>query len=232
MAARQVVFITGASRGIGLATARKFLAADWRVAAFYHQQPGPTLDNVAWYQLEMTDGDSINRAITQAHADCGQIDCFVNCAGIFGYKNLLEYDEELIDQVIGVNEKGAYLCTKAVLDHMKNGSIVFISSTAAQIGSSDPIYAGTKAAMLGLTKSLAKTLAPQIRVNCVAPGVTKSDMTKRMNPDRLAQHIEMTLLKRMAQPQDIANVIYFLASDDARHITGACLDVNGGYVLR
>jgi len=115
---------------------------------------------------------------------------------------------------------------------MVNGSIVYISSTAAQIGSTDPVYAGTKSAILGLTKTMAKALAPKIRVNCVAPGVTNSDMTKSMKPERLSQLIEMSLLKRIAEPEDIANAVYFLANEESRHITGACLDVNGGYVLR
>ena len=115
---------------------------------------------------------------------------------------------------------------------MVKGSMVFITSTAAQAGSSDPVYAGTKAAVQGFVKSMAKELAPNIRVNSVAPGVTNSGMTKQMNQERLAQLIEMSLLKKIARPEDIANGIYFLASDEASHITGACLDINGGYVLR
>ena len=94
------------------------------------------------------------------------------------------------------------------------------------------MYAGTKAAILGFTKSMAKALAPRIRVNCVAPGVTESDMTKNMNQERLDQLINMSLLKKVAKPEDVANGIFFLASEEAGHITGACLDINGGYVLR
>jgi NAD(P)-dependent dehydrogenase (short-subunit alcohol dehydrogenase family) len=115
---------------------------------------------------------------------------------------------------------------------MSEGTIVHVSSTAAQVGSSDPVYAGTKAAVTGFVKSMAKALAPKIRVNCVAPGVTESGMTKNMNPDRLDQLISLSLLKKIAEPADIANGIYFLASDESRHITGSCLDINGGYVLR
>lgn len=229
---KKVAFITGASRGIGLATAKKFASHGWHVAGFYNQKKGPQIKNVQWYQLEITQYPSIKSSFRKAFADMGRLDFFVNCVGIFGYKSLAEYDEKLLDKIMAVNERGAYLCTKEVLDKIHEGSIVFISSTAAQVGSTDPVYAGTKSAMFGLTKSMAKALAPKVRVNCIAPGVTRSDMTKNMKPERLKQLIDMTLLKRPAEPEDIANSIYFLASDEAKHLTGVCLDINGGYVLR
>lgn len=228
----KTVFITGASRGIGLATAKKFISEGWKVVGFYNQKPGDIQAGCTWYQLDMSDSRSIKGVFEKALSEHGQIDAFVNCAGIFGYKNLIDYDEELMDKVINVNEKGTYLTTKAVLSNMKSGSIVYISSTAAQVGSTDPIYAATKAAIFGFTKSMAKALAPNIRVNCIAPGVTNSDMTKNMKPERLAQHKDMTLLKRIAEPEDIAETIYFLSSDASKHITGSCIDINGGYVLR
>lgn len=221
----KAVFITGASRGIGLATAKKFASEGWKVAGFSNKTEG-------YYQMEMNDYGSIQKAIKQAVEELGRVDCLVNCAGIFGYKDLRQYDIETMTRVIGVNEMGMYLVTKEVLNYMTEGSMVFIASTAAQVGSSDPVYAGTKSAVLGFVKSIAKALAPKIRVNCVSPGVTESDMTKNMNPERLRQLIDMTLLKKAAVPEDIANGIYFLASEEASHITGACLDINGGYVLR
>lgn len=228
----KVVFITGASRGIGLATVNKFVANGWSVAGFYNQKEGPKIDNVAWFQLDVAKYSSIKEAITLAFQNFGRIDCLVNCAGIFGYQDLAGYDEELIDKVISVNEKGTYLCTKEILNKMVEGSIVNISSTAAQVGSTDPIYAASKAAILGFTKSMAKVLGPDIRVNCIAPGITNTEMMNHHKPERIKQITEATPLKRIANPEDIANAIYFLASDDAKHITGACLDVNGGYVLR
>lgn len=228
----KTVFITGASRGIGLATAKKFISEGWNVIGFYNQKPGDIQTGCTWYQIDMSDSKSIKAVFDKAMSEHGQIDAFVNSAGIFGYKNLNDYDEELMDKVIAVNEKGTYLTTKAVLSNMKSGSIIYISSTAAQVGSTDPIYAATKAAIFGFTKSMAKALAPSIRVNCIAPGVTNSDMTKNMKPERLAQHKDMTLLKRIAEPEDIAETIYFLSSDTSKHITGSCIDINGGYVLR
>lgn len=230
---KKVVFITGASRGIGLATAKKFLAAGWSVAGFFHQTAGQELEGLRWYQLEICLGDKVEAAFNAAYTDFGRVDAFVNCAGVFGYKSLGEYDNELFGKVIATNEMGTYHTTKAVMNWLpEGGSIVLISSTAAQVGSGDPIYAATKGAVLSFAKSMAKALAPKIRVNCVAPGVTDSDMTKNMKPERLAQLIDATPLKKMAQPEDVADAIFFLTSDEAKHITGACLDVNGGYVLR
>lgn len=114
---------------------------------------------------------------------------------------------------------------------MTEGTVVNVSSTVALVGGTDPIYSGTKAALLGFTKSMAKTLAPKIRVNAVAPGATDTDMMKTYNPERRQQLVDATLLKRMAEAGDIANTIYFLASDESKHITGICLNVSGGYVL-
>jgi len=232
MKEQKVVFITGASRGIGLATTKKFVDNGWKVAGFYNQKKGPKTKDVNWYQLEIADKNSVEQSFSKAFKDFKKLDALVNCAGIFGYKNIVEYDEALFDKVIGVNEKGAYYVTQEALKRMTNGSVVYVSSTAAQTGSTDPVYAGTKSAILGLTKSIAKAYAPSIRVNCVAPGVTDSDMAKNMKPERLQQLISMSLLKRVAKTEDVANAIYFLASDQSKHITGACLDINGGYVLR
>jgi len=232
MVNNKVVFITGASRGIGLATVSKFVANGWWVVGFYNQNQGPKIKNVSWYYLDVANYSSIIEAFTSAYKEFGRIDCLVNCAGIFGYKDLAGYDEELIDKIIAVNEKGTYLCTKEILDKMTDGSIANISSTAAQVGSTDPIYAASKAAILGFTKSMAKALAPKIRVNCVAPGAANTDMMKNYKPERVAQLRDLTLLKRLAEAEDVASAIYFLASDEAKHITGTCLDVNGGYVLR
>lgn len=229
---KKVVFITGASRGIGLAAVKRFSSERWQVAGFYNQSKGPEVKNVTWYQLDIAKYSNIRESFDKAFNDLGRIDCLVNCAGIFGYKDLAGYDEDLMDKVIGVNEKGTYLCTKEVIGKMVEGSIVNISSTAAQIGSSDPVYAGTKSAILGFTKSMAKALAPKVRVNCISPGATNTDMMKNYKPERVSQLKDMTLLKRLAEPEDISDSIYFLASDQSKHITGICLDINGGYVLR
>lgn len=229
----KVVFVSGASRGIGLATARKFSKEGWQVAAFYNIKPGPNIENVKWYQVEIGSLKNVEKSFSEAFEDFNRVDCLINNAGIFAYKKgLADYDEDTIDKIISTNEKSMYFCTKVIQDKLIEGSIINVSSTAAHVGGSDPVYSGTKAAVLGFTKSMAKNLAPKVRVNSIAPGATDTDMMRNYNKERQQQLIESTLNKRMAQPEDIANAIYFLASDEAIHITGICLDVAGGYVMR
>lgn len=229
---KRVVFITGASRGIGLATAKKFAAEGFDVAGFYKNNPGPEVPGVTYFQVDIANPSSIEGSFTKAFETFGRIDVLVNCAGIYGYKKLQEYPLELMDSVINTNERGTYLFTKVALTRFTEGAIVNVASIAGQIGSVDPVYAGTKGAILAFTKSMARALAPKIRVNCVAPGITESDMARGMDEEALRQRIEATLLKKIATPEDIASGIYFLASESAGHITGACLDVSGGAVLR
>lgn len=213
----KVVIITGGTGGIGKATAEKFVAEGWKVVAMSQED------------ADVTNPESVEKFFSKY----SQIDCLVNCAGIFGNKTLPEYDFESINKVIAVNETGTYLCTQAVLKIMTSGSIVNISSVAGQVGSgSDPIYAATKGAILAFSKSMAKALAPKIRVNCVAPGITDTGLLDARKWTDIAFDVDQTPLGRMADPADIANAIYFLASEDAKHITGSTIDVNGGVLMR
>ncbi len=213
----KIVIITGGTGGIGKVTAEKFTVEGWKVVAMSRND------------ADVTNPESIEKFFSQYP----KIDCLVNCAGIFGNKTLAEYDLESINKVIAVNEIGTYLCTQAALQKMISGSIVNISSVAGQVGSgADPIYAATKGAILAFTKSMAKALAPKIRVNCVAPGVTDTGLLDARKWTDIAFDVDQTPLGKMASPADIANTIYFLASDEAAHITGATLDVNGGVLMR
>ena len=222
----KVVFITGASRGIGAATAKKFASQGWKVAGFSNKTEG-------YYQMDAGDGESIKKAFTKAFEDMGRVDCLVNCAGILLDKRISNYEVEDMEKIIRVNEMGVYLCTKKVLEYMQEGSMVNISSTAAQAGSWDPVYAGTKGAVWSFSKSMALALAPRIRVNCVAPGIVDTDMGNfGWSPNELKERVEAIPMGRMAKSEEIAAGVYFLASDEASHITGACLDINGGYTQR
>jgi 3-oxoacyl-[acyl-carrier protein] reductase len=227
-----VVFITGASRGIGAATVKKFVEMGWNVVGFYNENKTDDTDKIKYVRMDITSFESIKAAFKQGVGFWGNVDALVNCAGLFGYKKLMDYDEELMDKVIAVNEKGTYLTTRAVLDYMQEGSIVHVSSTAGQVGSTDIVYAGTKAAVTAYVKSAAKQLAPKIRINCVAPGPTDTHMLRKHDPERVEKLKEMILLKRLGDAEEIANAIYFLASDQSSFITGTTLDVNGGMVLR
>lgn len=228
-----MVFITGASRGIGAATAKKFFSQGWAVAGFYNKNKALNSEGQKYYQMDVAEPESIKRAFEQAFSDFGRVDCLVNNVGMFGASGLQNYDVDKMDYVYKVNERSTYLCTQMVLEWLKEGSIVNLSSTAGQVGSSDPVYAAAKAAVAGFTKSMAKELAPKVRVNCVAPGVVDTEMLRSYyNADKMESRRQEILLKEIAKPEDVANGIYFLASDQAGHITGACLDINGGYVLR
>lgn len=214
---QKIVVITGGTGGIGKATANKFKSNDWKVVALGKSD------------VNITDSKSVEEYFSRYR----QIDCLVNCAGIFGNKNLFEYDDKSINEIIAVNEVGTYLCTQAVVKRMTEGSIVNIASVAGQVGSgADPIYAATKGAILAFSKSMAKALAPKIRVNCVAPGITNTGLLDARKWTDIAFDVDQTPLGKMAEPEEIANAIYFLASDQASFITGATLDVNGGLVLR
>ena len=213
----KIVFITGGTGGIGKATTEKFAVEGWKVVAMSRED------------ADVTNPESVEKFF----AKYPKIDCLVNCAGIFGNKTLPEYDLESINKVIAVNEMGTYLCTQAVLKIMEVGSIINTSSVAGQVGSgSDPIYAASKGAILAFSKSMAKALAPKIRVNCVAPGVTDTGLLDARKWTDIAFDVDQTPLGKMANPSDIANAIYFLASDNAVHITGATIDVNGGVLMR
>ncbi len=228
------MFITGASRGIGAACVKKFTDEGWFVVGFYNKTQKLENSNVVkYYQVDVGDPESVNKAFDTAFSEVGRIDCLVNNAGIVVDKKLVEYTMDDFKKIIQVNEMGVYVCTQKVLEKMGEGVIVNVSSTAAQYGSYDAIYGATKGAVLSFTKSMALELAPRIRVNCVAPGLTKTDLgLSGWKPEEFETRAKMIPLGKIAEASDVADGIYFLASDGAKHITGACLDINGGYVLR
>ena len=166
----------------------------------------------------------------------GRIDILVNSAGIYRRNSLENMTPEMWDETMDTNLKGTFLASQIVSETMKKqdyGKIVNISSVSGQIGTSSPDYAASKAAIFGLTRSLAAVLAPHhINVNAVVPGPTDTDMLKVSPPDRLKSLINQIPLKRLATPEDIASATAFLCSDEAGYITGSALDVNGGLCMR
>ena len=240
----KVILVTGASRGIGRATAIRFGQEGGFIFVGYRGKQDLAEETVALIKkaggeglslnLDVASPDSVGKAIEQIKKIKNKVDVLVNNAGVLPGKLLSEYDEDWLEKVLGVNEKGVYRVTKEILPLMPQGGVIInLASSAGESGSeSDPVYSASKAAILGFTKSLAKQLAPKIRVNAVAPGVVETDLIKNNTENWRRLRLEQIPLKEFARPEDIAEAIVFLASSSAKHITGATLDVNGGYYLR
>lgn len=241
----KVALITGGSGGIGEATAVRLieegarigiLARDkkklFEVAERIRSKGGEVVELVA----DVTNREQLNQAIDKLKDTFGErIDVLVNGAGIYQRISLDKITDDDWDETMNINAKGAFLCSQIIAELMKGqggGKIVNISSLTAETGGSSPHYAASKAAIIGLTRSLAQTLAPYgINVNVVLPGPTQTEMISVIPPDRLRSLKESIPLKRIGKPEEIAAAIVFLASSDADYITGASLNVNGGLYM-
>jgi len=242
----KVVLITGAARGIGKNAARMFLDKGAQVvicdvneaqleAAEKDLNPDGSkpLMSVA---ADVSKREAMQRAVAKITAKWGRVDCLINNAGITRDALLHKMTEENWDQVIGVNLKGVFNCTQAVLPAMtpgKNGSIVNTSSIVGVYGNvGQTNYAAAKAGMIGMTKTWAKELGRKgIRVNAVAPGFTMTEMLETV-PEKILDSIkDKTPVRRLGSPDDIGNAYLFLASDQSSFITGQVLGVDGGLVL-
>ena len=229
----KVAIITGGSRGIGYATADKFLkegatviltassqgSADKAVAQLKEKYPDAT---VAGISPNLSNLESVRNAFREAASKYGCIDILVNNAGISESTPFTEYTEETFDKVMDLNVKG-------VFNAKGQGVILSTSSMVSIYGQpSGFAYPASKFAVNGLTVSLARELGPKgIRVNAVAPGITLTDMMKAVPKEVIDPLIKQIPLRRLGQPEDIANAFVFLASDEASYITGVVLSVGG-----
>jgi 3-oxoacyl-[acyl-carrier protein] reductase len=243
----QVAIVTGGSRGIGRATALRFAEAGAQVIVNYAQQKAGAEDVVAAcrdlggkalaVRADVSDARQAADLVDTAFDHFGRLDLLVANAGIWDGAPIEEMSEELWDRVIETNLKGTWAVCRAAVPAMKRAgrsSIVIVSSTAGQRGEAGySYYAASKGGQISFAKSLAVELAPNIRVNCVAPGWVDTELNQSVFSDRgfKEELTDAIPLRRIATADDVALSIVFLASDWAQHITGEVLNVNGGAVL-
>ena len=237
----KVVLITGASRGIGAAAARRFAAEGCRVVVNYNRsraQAEALAEEIGGWavQADVSDPVQVQDMVDNVLDKFCQLDILVCNAGIAQQKLFGDLTDEDWRRMFAVNVDGVFYTIRAALPHFihrKAGRIVTVSSMWGQIGGSCEVaYSAAKAAVIGLTKALAKEVGPSgITVNCVAPGVIATEMNANLDAEALAALAEETPLGIIGQPEDAAQAIWYLASDDAGFLTGQVLAPNGGLVI-
>lgn len=241
MLEERVAVITGGTRGIGLETVRLFCENKAKVVFFGSKEESVSkalkeLKNLGieakGYYPNLMDFESVKKTIDDIVSEFGKIDILVNNAGISAHKKIEETTTSEFSQIMDLNVKAIFNLCKAVVPYMKeqkSGVILNTSSMVSIYGQPSGVgYPTSKFAVNGLTKSLARELAPfGIRVNAVAPGITKTDMVSSLNEEMIKPLIQSIPLGRIGEPRDIANAFLFLASDMASYITGEILSVDG-----
>lgn len=243
---RKTVIITGASKGIGAATAILFAQKGFNVVLNYNDsyESANLLArslcqngfSVSTHKANVANRLEVELMIKETIYKYGAIDVLVNNAGIAHQGLITETDEFDSDRIFDIDLKGVYNCCRAVTPVMVNqkfGKIINISSMWGQVGASCEVaYSAAKAGVIGLTKALAKELAPSgITVNAIAPGLIETGMNANISVEDLNAFVDDIPLGRMGSADEVAEAVFFLAGDSADYITGQVLGVNGGYVI-
>ena len=242
----KVTVVTGAASGIGEAVVRRFVQEGAKVviADINGDALNAVRDSVSHDVLpivvDVTQKTSVDSMINMAVQEFGKVDVLLNGAGIITYAPFLEMAEEEWDRIIAVNLKGYFLCGQAAARAMVKsgvaGKIINIASIASEVVTPDTAhYSASKGGVLQLTKSMALDLAPyNITVNAVGPGVIETKMTEktRSNPEKKEAFLNKTLFKRFGKPEEVAEVIAFLAAFDSNYITGSIYYVDGGWLIQ
>jgi len=242
----KVALITGGGRGIGRAISLALAKEGAKVCINYLHSKNAAAEVVKRikekggeaisHKADVSKLEEVNRMVEETSKRFGRIDILINNAGLNIDKYLMIMNEEEWDKVIDVNLKGTFNCSKAVSRVMidqRSGNIVNISSVSAISGTAGQTnYSAAKGGMISFTKSLARELAPfGIRVNALAPGLIDTEMVKKMPEEMLDRILEITPLKRVGTPKEVAKVVIFLVSEKADYITGQVIRVDGGLAI-
>ena len=242
----KVAIVTGASRGIGRAIALSLASSGANVVVNYAGSEAAAHEvaneiekmgrKAVLFQADVSDGEKVSQMVKKTLEEFGRVDILVNNAGITRDNLLMRMKDSEWDQVINTNLKGVYNCIKAVTRPMmkqRAGRIINISSVVGSLGNPGQAnYVAAKAGVIGLTKSVAREMASRgITVNAVAPGFIETDMTAKLGEDIQTSLMAQIPLQRLGQPDDIANMVRFLCSDEASYITGQTIHVDGGMYM-
>lgn len=243
---RRIALVTGGSRGIGAACVRTFAEAGYAVVFLYNRSAekaaaladalrGANLD-VAAYPCDVSAPEQVQQTLQDILRVYHRVDVLVNCAGIAHIGLLTDMTEAEWDHLFAVNVRGVFSVTKAVLPGMisrRTGAVINVSSMWGEVGAScEAAYSATKAALIGLTKALAKEVGPSgVRVNCIAPGVIDTDMNAQLTDEDRAALADETPLGRIGHAEEVARTALFLGGEGASFITGQVVGVSGGLVI-
>lgn len=242
-----VCMITGAARGIGEAIARHFHQAGYRLALWdlngeavgkFAASLDASKSRVIGQQVDVTSEAGVQAAVDAAVQHFGRIDVLVNCAGIIKHLPIEKMSLQDFESVIRVNLTGTFLCCRAVVPVMKRqgrGKIVNMASLAGRTGRPGVgvNYAAAKAGIIALTQTLAREAGPGgVYVNCLAPGPILTELTKQVGPEVFKTWNVGRAVNKDGLPEDVAQAVLFLASDQSDWITGVTLDINGGILIR
>lgn len=242
----KTVLITGGSRGIGRACVELFARRGWRAVFLCRTRADAAkmlVDKLRaegcdaeYFLCDVSDRTRVDEVVGEILRRCHRIDALVNNAAISQIKLFTDLTPEDWRRMFAVNVDGVFNCTQAVLGGMiseKSGAIVNISSMWGQVGASCEVaYSAAKAAVIGLTKALAKEVGPSgVRVNCVCPGVIDTDMNAALDEETRAALRDETPLECIGTPEDVARAVAYLCSEEASFITGQILGVNGGMII-
>ena len=246
MKENRTVFITGGGRGIGKEVALKFAENGYNIVTNYVSDKTDVEALKKEFEekgvksliikADVTDSEAIENLVKKAIEEFESIDVLVNNAGITKDNLLMRMSEEEFTKVIDVNLKGTYIVTKIVSKYMmkkRQGSIINLSSVVGVVGNAGQCnYSASKAGIIGFTKSIAKELASRnIRANAVAPGFIETDMTAVLGENIKENIYNQIPLKRMGKAKEVANLVYFLGTEESSYITGQVISVDGGMTM-